>query len=128
MRTVTNIAMAVVAALSVAACSHSSNSAGTDNPAQPGAAGAMSQGGAARIHRFGRILASLNLTDDERGKIKAIMADARAKTAADPSTRRDNMKAAMDQIAGILTPQQRATFEAQIQAMRRAPQQPAPSQ
>jgi Spy/CpxP family protein refolding chaperone len=117
--------LALLAALAIAGCSHSADTSTTgagDNAAQPGSAGAMSQGGAARMHRFGRILKSLNLTPAQEDQIKTIMADARKKneTAPDPQTKGANMRAAIAQIDQILTPAQRTEFDAKMQAMRHA--------
>jgi|HubBroStandDraft_2_1064218.scaffolds.fasta_scaffold88443_2 Spy/CpxP family protein refolding chaperone len=114
--------LALLAALAIAGCSHSADTStgAGDNAAQPGSAGAMSQGGAARMHRFARVLKSLNLTPAQEDQIKTIMADARKKneTAPDTQTKRDNMKAAIAQIHEILTPAQRTEFDAKMQAMR----------
>lgn len=114
--------LALLAALAIAGCSHSADTStgAGDNAAQPGAAGAMSQGGAARMHRFGRILKSLNLTPAQEDQIKTIMADMRAKnaTAPDRATRGQNLQAAMTQVDQVLTPAQRTEFHAKIQAMR----------
>src|SRR5580700_10560485 len=112
--------LALLAALAIAGCSRSADTgSGGDNAAQPGSAGAMSQGGPARIHRFGRILQSLNLTPAQETQIKTIMANTRAKnTGADTQTKRDNMKAALAQIDQILTPAQRTELHAKMQAMR----------
>jgi Spy/CpxP family protein refolding chaperone len=115
--------LALLAALAIAGCSHSADTStgGGDNAAQPGSAGAMSQGGPARMHRFGRILQSLNLTPAQETQIKTIMADMRTKNAgADRETRGQNMKAALAQVDQVLTPAQRTEFHAKIQAMRKA--------
>ena len=117
--------LALLAALAIAGCSHSADTSTTgagDNAAQPGSAGAMSQGGAARMHRFGRILKSLNLTPAQEDQIKTIMADARKKneTVTDRATRGQNMKAALAQVDQVLTPSQRTEFHAKIQAMRQS--------
>src|SRR5277367_4195978 len=47
-------------------------------------------GGAAGRERMAKMLASLNLSDDQKNKIRAIMADARAKmqTLTDPQAKR----------------------------------------
>jgi len=115
--------LALLAALAIAGCSHSADTSTTggadSSAAQPGSAGAMAQGGAARTHRLGRILKSLNLTPAQEDQIKTIMADARSKSAgADPQTKRDNFKAALAQVDQVLTPAQRTEFHAKIQAMR----------
>lgn len=118
-------ALVLLATLAVAACSHSTDSStATDNPAQAGSAGAMSQGGPARLARFERVLDSLNLTDAQKTQIKQLMTDARAKSqGADRETRRKNFTEAIAKIDPILTPDQRTEFHAKLQAMRHRPAQ-----
>ncbi len=129
MRPIIRTALVLLATLAVASCSHSADSSGSaDNAVQPGSAGAMSQGGPARMHRFQRVLESLNLTDAQKTQIKQIMADTRAKnTDADPETRKSNFKDAMAKIDTVLTPEQRTEFHAKMQAMRRPPASDASS-
>ena len=80
------------------------------------------------MHRFAKVLESLNLSEDEKQKIRAIMADAREKSRnADPETRRANFKAAFAQIDAILTPDQRTQLHAKLQAMRHNQETPQPA-
>jgi Spy/CpxP family protein refolding chaperone len=61
------------------------------------------------------LLATLNLTADQQAKVKAIFADARTKAAAagdDPDARRTIMQTANSQVEALLTPDQKARFEA----------------
>jgi Spy/CpxP family protein refolding chaperone len=126
-------------ALSTSACSSSADSgtsgggAGTSGAAPQGAAGgggggyggggAGGRGGMGRM--MGEILVSLNLTDDQKTKIKAIRDAAIAKNKAIPQTdpnrreeARANMTAAYAQIDTILTPAQKTAFHAKMAAMR----------
>jgi Spy/CpxP family protein refolding chaperone len=117
----------VLLATLATACSRPASTTDATN-VQPGAAGAMSQGGAARTHRFAKILETLNLSDAQKDKIRAIMADARAKSKdADPETRKANFKAAFAQIDTILSPDQRTQLHAKLQSMRRNQETPAGS-
>ena len=122
------IALALFVACSTAACNRST--APTDTGAQPGAPGAMSQGGPQRMHRFGRVLETLGLSDSQKAQIRTIMTNVRAKNrGVDTETRRANMKEAFAQIDAILTPAQRTQLHAKLQAMRTHPEtQPSPSQ
>lgn len=89
------------------------------------------QGGAARRQAM---LAALNLTPDQQAKAKAIFDDARAKAMAagdDPDARRAIMQDANRQLEAILTPDQKARFDAARAQARAAGGpgggQPAPS-
>lgn len=90
--------------------------------AQPGPGGPQGggPGGAAGRERFAKMLQSLNLTDDQKNKIRAIMADARAKmkTLTDPQQKRDTMRAAFAKIPTVLTPAQAAKMKAEAEAYR----------
>jgi Spy/CpxP family protein refolding chaperone len=138
-----------VLAVSLSACSGSgSSSSGTDQgtPAAAGQAASAAPGasvaggppqegggagaqGAGRGRRFGELLKSLNLTDDQKTKIRAIMADARKKSeGADRDTRRANMRAAFNAIeTTVLTPPQRAEFEKKLAEMRAKYASPSPA-
>ena len=122
------IALALFLSCSTVACNRSTTPA--DTGAQPGAPGAMSQGGPQRMHRFGRILQTLGLTEAQKAQIRTIMTNARARNrGADPETRHANMKEAFAQIDAILTPAQRTQLHAKLQAMRAHPEtQPTQSQ
>ena len=77
-----------------------------------GGAGGRGGGGAARMQAM---LATLNLTADQQAKVKAIFADARTKAAAagdDVDARRSIMQDANKQVEALLTPDQKAKFEA----------------
>lgn len=113
--------------LGTAACSSTNASAqntsatqadpGAPSPAAPGAAGTR-RGNA----RFGQVLQSLGLSDDQKAQIRKIMADARsqARTETDPDARRATMRAAFQKIQDVLTPAQRDAFKAKMQAARNA--------
>ena len=87
------------------------------------AASAQEQGGpaAAQRGRMAKLLMGLGLSDDQKNRIRDIMKQAREKNAnvTDRAQRRANMKAAFDQIHGVLTPEQRAKFDAQMAAWRK---------
>ena len=77
-----------------------------------GGAGGRGGGGAGRMQAM---LATLNLTADQQTKIKAIFADARTKAQAagdDMDARRSIMQDANTQVEALLTPDQKAKFEA----------------
>lgn len=85
-------------------------------------AGPNEQGGGR--DRFGQVLMSLGLSDDQKAKIRSIMANARQKNQnADRDTRRKTMRAAFAQIENVLTPAQRDQLHQKMQAMRRNRQQ-----
>jgi Spy/CpxP family protein refolding chaperone len=70
--------------------------------------------------RFGQILMSLNLSDQEKSQIKAIMQNTRQQNQnADRDTRRANMQAAFKKIDAILTPDQRQQLHAKLDALRK---------
>ena len=135
MNALVRTALALVLACGIAACSHQQSTTDDSSqgaaPAASGAAGAMggqgamSQNGRERMHRFAAALATLNLTDDQKDKIRAIMADARAKSKADPTTRRANFQAALAQVDQVLTPDQRAKFHTEIPAFHQGAPTPA---
>lgn len=86
-------------------------------------AGPSNQGGA-RGNRFGQVLMSLGLSDDQKAKIRSIMQNARQQNQnADPDTRRKNMRAAFSQVENVLTPAQRDQLHQKMQAMRQNRQQ-----
>ncbi len=86
-----------------------------------GSAGGQGQGGAGGGHgghgggaHLQAMLAPLNLTSDQTAKVRTILGDMRAKAETagdDPDARRAAMKAGMDQLEAILTPDQKAKFE-----------------
>jgi multidrug efflux system membrane fusion protein len=101
----------------------------TDGGAASGAAGGQAAanggggyaggGGAARMQAM---LAQLNLTADQQAKVSAIQAAARPQIMAagdDPDARRAAMRAMMEQITALLTPEQKARM-AQLRAQARA--------
>jgi len=80
---------------------------------QGGAGGAGGRGGGAA--RMQAMLATLNLTADQKAKVTAIFADARTKAAAagdDMDARRSIMQDANKQVEALLTPDQKTKFEA----------------
>ena len=79
---------------------------------QSSSSASSGQGGAARR---AAMLAARDLTPDQQAKAKAIFADARTKAMAagdDPDARRQIMQDANTQLEAILTPAQKAKFEA----------------
>lgn len=117
-------AAALALTLGTAACSSTNASAQsqgaatqTEAPASPGSGGAA---GARANRRFGQILLSLGLSDDQKDQIRKIMADARsqARTQTDPQARRATMRAAFQKVQGVLTPDQRDALKAKLQAAR----------
>ncbi len=102
----------------------------TTTQAQAGgpAGGPPGVGGARGNRRFGEVLQSLGLSDDQKDQIRKIMADARtqAKSETDPDARRSTMRAAFAKVQDILTPAQRDAFKAKMQALRNS--SPAPAQ
>jgi Spy/CpxP family protein refolding chaperone len=75
-------------------------------------------------HRMGQMLMSLNLSDDQKQRISAIMADARKQNAdvTDRDQRRANMKAAIAKVDTVLTPAQRTEWHAKMEAARQQTQ------
>ena len=71
--------------------------------------------------RMGQILMSLNLSDAQKARIKAIVAEARKQNQGveDRAVKRANMKKAYDQVATVLTPAQAKEFHAKMDAMRK---------
>ncbi|HEV8021589.1 MAG TPA: Spy/CpxP family protein refolding chaperone [Candidatus Lustribacter sp.] len=99
--------------------------------AQPGSGAPQGggPGGAAGRERFAKMLQSLNLTDDQKNKIRAIMTDTRAKmkTLTDPQQKRDLMRDAFEKkIPAVLTPAQAAKMKAEAEAFRAQRQSNAP--
>jgi Spy/CpxP family protein refolding chaperone len=83
-------------------------------------ASAQSTGGppAQRGQRFGQMLLTLNLSDDQKAKIRAIIQTARDqnKNVTDRDTRRANMHAAFAKVQTVLTPGQQKKLQAEMQA------------
>jgi Spy/CpxP family protein refolding chaperone len=76
-------------------------------------------GSSQRGPRFGQVLLSLGLSDDQKARIRSIMQDARQQSqGADQETRRKNFRAAMAKIDGVLTPAQRDQLHQKLAAMR----------
>jgi multidrug efflux system membrane fusion protein len=99
-----------------AAGAGASYGAGSDSSGAP-QSGASGQGAARRA----ALLASLNLTADQQAKANQIFADARTKAEAagdDFQARRQIMQDANSQLEAILTPDQKAKFEAALAQMR----------
>jgi Spy/CpxP family protein refolding chaperone len=82
-------------------------------PAPP--ASAPHRGGA----HFMRALRSLNLSDAQKTQIKTAMQQTRqANENADPQTRKANLEQLRSQITSVLTPDQRAQLQAELQKER----------
>jgi Spy/CpxP family protein refolding chaperone len=125
-----------VLAASLAACSggggsqnSSGQAAGAPGAATQGQGGPGAYGASGGRGRFGQLLKDLDLSDDQKTKIRQIVADARKKSeGADPQTRRANMRAAFDEIeTSVLTPAQRVKFDKERAAMRAKYQPASPS-
>ncbi len=101
-------------------------------PAAPPAGAPAPHGGHAHMRQM---LQQLNLSDSQKQQIQSIMTSTRQKNQnADKDTRHANMRAAMDQINGVLTPAQRTQLQSEMQAARaqraagqQGAPQPAPS-
>lgn len=119
------LALAAVAtvALSVAGFTARDIALGGVTPVSAQAApGQGAQGGPAGRGnlRFAKNLMSLNLSDDQKNRIRAIMAGARAKakTMTDIQAKRDTMRGAFSQIETVLTPAQRTKLHAERDAFK----------
>jgi len=88
-------------------------------PGGPGGPGGQNGRG---NQRFAKMLLSLQppLTEDQKNRIRAIMADARTKARAltDIQAKRDTMRAAFTKIRTVLTPPQQAKMKAEFDASR----------
>jgi Spy/CpxP family protein refolding chaperone len=95
---------------------------GTVRPAaaQSAPAPAGPAGAAGGRQRFAKMLMGLDLSDDQKNKIRSIMVDARAKSKAltDIQAKRDTMRAAFTQIETVLTPAQRTKLHAERDALK----------
>jgi Spy/CpxP family protein refolding chaperone len=115
---VVSLPVALAAALSIGAGAIIASHAG-------GASAALAQdaGSPAPGHgrpRMGQILMSLNLSDQQKTRIRAIMKDVRAQSQnADRETKRANYQAAFKKIDTVLTPSQRTELHAKMDAMRK---------
>ncbi len=79
--------------------------------------------------RFGQVLMTLNLSDQQKAKIRALMQSTRQQNQnADRETRRANMQAAFKKIDAILTPAQRQKLHAKLDAMRKEREQSSQQQ
>lgn len=77
-----------------------------------------------RHGRFGQILMSLNLSDQQKSQIRAIMQNTRQQNEnADRDARRANVQAAFKKIDTVLTPAQRQELHAKLDAMRKEHEQ-----
>ncbi len=132
-------ALALAATLLVAAgCSAQHSDSDSSGSAGAGAAGGAASSAAGPAGsgqspqargRMGQVLMSLDLSDDQKAKIKQIMADARKQNenVTDRATRRANFRAAFQKVEAVLTPDQQTQFKAKMAAMRAA-QSPNPDQ
>ena len=110
--------------------SGASAAAGGASSSASGATGATGSGQSPQARgRMGQVLLSLDLTDDQKAKIKQIMADTRKQNEAvtDRAEKRANFRLAFQKVEAVLTPDQQAKFKAKMAAMRAA-QAPAPDQ
>jgi Spy/CpxP family protein refolding chaperone len=80
--------------------------------------------GAGHGNRMGKILMSLNLSDEQKTQIRGIIADARKQNenVTDRDQKRANMKAAYAKVETVLTPAQRTQFHAKLDALRQQSQ------
>ncbi|QUD86621.1 MdtA/MuxA family multidrug efflux RND transporter periplasmic adaptor subunit [Phenylobacterium montanum] len=88
---------------------------------QAASSGAGAPGGGRGGARFQAMMDQLDLTPDQKEKIRPILSDMRQKAMAagpDPEARRAAMKEAMPKIEAILTPEQKTKFEALRAQMR----------
>ena len=131
-------ALALAATVLIAAgCSAQHSDSSTDSTgagagASTGAASSAANpgGGSPQTRgRMGQILMSLNLTDDQKAKIKQIMAQTRKENEniTDRAVKRANFRAAYQRVQEVLTPDQQTQFKAKMAAMRAA-QSPNPDQ
>jgi Spy/CpxP family protein refolding chaperone len=71
--------------------------------------------------RYFAAIRTLGLTDDQKAQIRRMVRDTKQSNAgADPATRRANVKQLRAQIAGVLTPDQRAQLQATLAKQRAA--------
>jgi Spy/CpxP family protein refolding chaperone len=107
-------------ALSLAAFTAADVARGAVSPAAAQSAPAPqgAPGGGQGRQRFAKMLMSLDLSDDQKTRIRSIMADARAKarTLTDVQAKRDTMRAAYTQIETLLTPAQQTKLRAERDA------------
>jgi Spy/CpxP family protein refolding chaperone len=121
-RFILSLAAIGTVALSLAAFTAGDLAFGAVSPAAaqsaPGPQGAA--GGGQGRQRFAKMLMSLDLSDDQKTRIRSIMADARAKTRTltDVQAKRDTMRAAFTQIETVLTPAQQAKLHAERDALK----------
>jgi Spy/CpxP family protein refolding chaperone len=106
-RNVTTAAAIALAVTVTAGCSQPPPAQSQAQPAQRGA-------------RFGKMLATLNLSDAQKSEIRSIMASARKanESVTDLQVKRANMRAAFAKVQTVLTPAQHAQLEAEIQQAR----------
>lgn len=84
------------------------------------AASAAAPGRVPRAAPYMRALRSLQLSDDQRAQIGSIVREHRLQNAgADRATRRAGLKEMRQEIAGVLTPEQRKLLRARVRALRR---------
>jgi len=116
---------AAAVTLSVAGFTAGKVALGTLTPAAaqtaPGPNGAQGGAGGRRGNQqLAKMLLTLNLSDDQKAKIRTIMADARAKakSVTDPQAKRDAFRAGIGKIDSVLTPEQLKKLQAQRNAFR----------
>jgi Spy/CpxP family protein refolding chaperone len=122
-RFVLSLAAAATVVLSLIAFTAGDLALGTVAPAAaqaaPGPGGPGGPNGRGN-QRFAKMLLSLQppLTEAQKNRIRAIMADARTKARAltDPQAKRDTMRAAFGKIRTVLTPAQQAKMKAEFGA------------
>jgi Spy/CpxP family protein refolding chaperone len=118
-----SLAAVATVALSVAGFTARDIALGSVAPVSAQAApgqGAPGGPGGRGNQRFAKMLMSLNLNDDQKNRIRSIMADARAKTKTmtDIQAKRDTMRGAFGKIETVLTPAQRTKLHAERDAFK----------
>ncbi len=121
------VALGAALLVPVAACAQQNPPPSQQQAPQAGPGGAAP----GHHHRAGirQALKRLNLSDDQRRQIAAIMKQTRAANqSADQPTRRANMKQMRSQIDGVLTADQQTQLRRTLRSMHRANQgAPAPA-
>jgi Spy/CpxP family protein refolding chaperone len=86
--------------------------------AAPGPGGGQGHGKGRQ--QFAKMLMTLDLSDSQKGQIRSIMSDARAKskTLTDPQDKRKTMFAAFQNIEAVLTPAQKTKLDAERAAFK----------
>jgi Spy/CpxP family protein refolding chaperone len=112
------LALAAVATVALSVAGFTARDIALGSVAPVSAQAAPGGPGGRGNQRFAKMLLSLNLSDDQKNQIRAIMADARAKakTMTDMQAKRDTMRGAFGKIETVLTPAQRTKLHAERDA------------